>query len=196
MSDTVHTYGSVQKDAGTPPSNGAVRVEKGAEGLSNLALIGGLAILLAGVGLYAGVKTWLSWRDEETVFGRGLVQHVTNSHGMVGLIPVLLGGFGLISSVLFYRFSRYNKSPGAGRLCALGIGLAALAIAYGSSLIGLERHTHKVNFDWHFWTLRLLDEGIWPQLESASIGVMSIGGIACGAGVVGRGLLYWRRKDT
>jgi hypothetical protein len=197
MSDTVNPFGNVQSDTGTPPSNGAVRVEKGAEGLSNLALIGGVAMLLAGIGLYAAVKTWYSWQGETIVAAGGQllnVQHVTNHASSLGLIPALLGGFGVIGSFLFYDFMRYNKWSWAGRLCALELALSALAVAYGVSLMALRNHIHTA--DWGPTALKQLDDGVWPGLEGAGIGLMSLGGIVAGAGVVGRGLLYWRRRAS
>jgi multisubunit Na+/H+ antiporter MnhB subunit len=197
MRSAVTDYGSLQKNAGTPPSNGAVRAEKGAEGLSNLALIGGLATLLAGVSLYAAVKTWLSWQHETTVvqfYGQEFrVQCVDENMGL-GMVPVIIGGLGLLACCLGHR-----HNPEKRKLWTLGIALTALGVFYGACLLGLERATYTKNWGgpypyYYSQTFRHLREGVWPQLESASIAVMSIGGIAFGAGVVGRGLLYWRRR--
>jgi hypothetical protein len=210
--EAVGKYGSLQQSTQKPSG------DRG-QTLSNLALIGGSAVFLLGLGLFGAVKTYLSWNHEGAVLrSDGYFRAEVIDDGvspLIGIAP-LVGGFaGAVWCGFFVvHINRHRRDPAfEGRLAdyyrttaardeqycfVIGLGASLVAIAYGASMLGLERATHHTSWTgplqtythWH------LKPGIWPKLEGAAIGVMALGGSMLAAGLVSKILLRSQRKDV
>jgi hypothetical protein len=146
--------------------------------------ITGLAILLAGLGLFAAVKTWLSWNHEVHAHGQVFVQSVDDhpSTLLAGLFPLLGGVAGIagIGAGVVQRDGYDFLSKGERAYAVTAFCLMSLAIVYGACVMGLEAATHST--DWYGTKHLHLTDGVWPQLEATSIAVMSVGGVVLGVG--------------